>query len=102
MKNKQKTIISINEEYRLIADKQKWSIQHPRTRKGEKDWESKSYHPNCGSALKELRDLMVRTSGAETVADLLEAIETASTALSQSLAPQIDNLLEPPDSGEQQ
>ena len=99
MENKQKTIIPINEDYRLIADKQKWSIQRPRTRKGQKDWESKSHYPNCESALKAIRELMVRTSGAETVADLLEAVERASTALSQSLTAQIESLLEPPNSG---
>ena len=91
MKNNKKTIIPINEDYRLTADKRKWSIQHPRTRKGQKDWESKSHYPNCESALKELRELMVRGSGAESVADLLEAIERASTTLSQPLTPRIED-----------
>ena len=97
MRNNNKTIIPINEDYRLTADKRKWSIQHPRTRKGQKDWESKSHYPNCESALKGLRELMVRTSGAESVADLLEAIERASTTLSQPLTPQIEGVLDPQD-----
>ena len=97
MKNNKKTIIPINEDYRLTADKRKWSIQHPRTRKGQKDWESKSHYPNCESALKGLRELMVRGSGAESVADLLEAIERASTTLSQPLTPQIEGVLDPQD-----
>ena len=97
MRNNNKTIIPINEDYRLTADKRKWSIQHTRTRKGQKDWESKSHYPNCESALKGLRELMVRTSGVESVAGLLEAIERASTTLSQPLTPQIEGVLDPQD-----
>lgn len=40
---------------------------------------------------------MVRGSGVESVADLLEAIERASTTLSQPLTPQIEGVLDPQD-----
>ena len=42
---------------------------------------------------------MVRRSGAQTLVDALEAVEMITTKLSQALTPQIDSLLQPPDSG---
>ena len=91
MENKKQTIIPINEEYRLTADTQQWIIQRIRTREGKKDWESKWFYPTVQSALKGLGDLMVRRSGAQTLAEALDAVEKVTTMLSQALTPRIED-----------
>ena len=68
MENKPKTIIPINEEYRITADEYQWIIQKKRSRKGkEGDWESHYYFGNLEAAVKDLGGLMVRRSGAQTL-----------------------------------
>ena len=91
MKNNKETIIPINEEYRLTADKYQWIIQQARSRKGKKDWQSKWFYPTVQSALKGLGEVMVRRSGAQTSAEALETVENVTTTLSQALTPRIDD-----------
>ena len=101
MTSKQKTIIPINEEYRITADEYQWIIQKKRSRKGKEDWKSQHFFGTLEAAVKDLGGLMVRRSGAQTLVDALEAVEMITTTLSQALTPQIDGLLQPPDSGEE-
>ena len=68
-------IIPINDRYRIASDPRQWMIQEPRTRNGETEWESRYYFGTLESAVKELRELMVRTSDGETLVDDLAAIE---------------------------
>ena len=91
MRNNKETIIPINEEYRLTADKYQWIIQQARSRKGKKDWQSKWFYPTVQSALKGLGELMVRRCGAQTLAEALEAVEKVATTLSQALTPRIED-----------
>ena len=91
MRNNKETIIPINEEYRLTADTHQWIIQQVRSRKGEKDWQSKWFYPTVQSALKGLGELMVRRSGAQTLAEALETVEKVTTTLSQALTPRIED-----------
>ena len=63
-------IIPINDRYRIASDPRQWMIQEPRTRNGETEWESKYYFGTLESAVKELRELMVRTSDAQTLEGL--------------------------------
>ena len=91
MRNNKETIIPINEEYRLTADKYQWIIQQARSRKWKKDWQSKWFYPTVQSALKGLGELMVRRCGAQTLAEALETVENVTTTLSQALTPRIED-----------
>ena len=85
-------IIPINDRYRIASDPRQWMIQEPRTRNGETEWESRYYFGTLESAVKELRELMVRTSDGETLVDDLADIEKVTTTLSQALTPTIQGL----------
>ena len=91
MNKKRQTIIPINEEFRLTADKHQWIIQQVRTRKGKTDWESQWYFSSIQGALNHLGEVMVRVSGAQTLAEALEAVENVTTTLSQALTPKIED-----------
>ena len=97
MRNNKETIIPINEEYRLTADKYQWIIQQARSRKGKMDWRSKWFYPTLQSALKGLGELMVRRSGAQTLAEALETVEKVTTTLSPALTPQLEGKVGPQD-----
>ena len=78
-------IIPINDRYRIASDPRQWMIQEPRTRNSETEWESRYYFGTLESAVKELREMMVRTSDGETLADDLADIEKVTTTLSRAL-----------------
>ena len=83
-------IIPVNDRYRITSDPRQWMIQESRTRNGEAEWESRYYFGTLESAVRELRELMVRTSDGETIADDLADIEKVATTLSQALTPTIE------------
>jgi hypothetical protein len=68
-------------------------IQEPRTRNGEAEWESRYYFGTLESTVKELREVMVRTSDGETLVDDLADIEKVTTTLSQALTPHSESIL---------
>ena len=51
MTNKRKTIIPINEEYRITADEYQWIIQKKRSRKGKEDWKSQHFFGTLEAAV---------------------------------------------------
>jgi len=68
-------------------------IQESRTRNGEAEWESRYYFGTLESAVRELREVMVRTSDGETLAgDDLADIEKVTTTLSRALTIDIGGL----------
>ena len=85
-------IIPINDRYRIASDPRQWMIQEPRTRNSETEWESRYYFGTLESAVKELREMMVRTSDGETLADDLADIEKVTTTLSRALTIDIGGL----------
>ena len=87
-------IIPINDRYRIASDPRQWMIQEPRTRNGETEWESRYYFGTLESAVMELREVMVRTSDAQTLEgwDLAD-IEKVTTSLSQALTPHSESIL---------
>ena len=87
-------LIPINERYRIASDARQWMIQQARTRNGHKSWQSKWFFPTFESALRELGQLMVRTSDADTLADALEEVDKVATTLSQALTPQLEEILD--------
>ena len=86
-------VIPINEHYQIASDSRQWMIQEPRTRNGETDWESRYYFGTLESAVKELREVMVRTSDGETLVDDLADIEKVTTTLSRALTPHSESIL---------
>ena len=87
-------LIPINERYRIASDSRQWMIQESRTRNGAIEWQSKYYFGTIESAVKELGELMVRTSDAQTLTDALDDVEKANTTLSQALTPHSELILE--------
>ena len=87
-------LIPINDQYRIASDSRQWMIQKSRTRNGETVWQPKSYFGTIDSAVKELGELMVRTSDAQTLVDALADVEKANTTLSQALTPHSELILE--------
>ena len=87
-------LIPINERYRIASDSRQWIIQELRTRSGANEWRSKSYFGTIESAVKELGELMVRTSDAQTLVDALADVEKVTTTLSQALTPHSELILE--------
>ena len=92
-------IIPVNDRYRIASDPRQWIIQESRTRNGEAEWESRYYFGTLESAVMELREVMVRTSDGETLADDLADIEKVTTTLSQALTIRIEGLEEGQDQG---
>ena len=87
-------IIPIDAQFRIKSDRYQWMIQEQRTRKGREAWESKLFFGTFELAYKELGELMVRLSDADTLADALEDVENVATTLSQALTPQLEEVLE--------
>ena len=86
--------LAINQKYRIISDRQQWTIQEKRTRKGESEWMPIMYFGTFAKALGELGELMVRESNATTLVKALEDVEKVTTQLSQALTPQLKLQLE--------
>ena len=87
-------LIPINERYRITSDSRQWIVQESRLRNGTTDWESKFYFGTFNAALKDLGELMVRESKAQTLADALDDVEKVTTTLSQALTPQLEEILD--------
>ena len=87
-------VIPINDHYQIASDARQWMIQEARKRNGRTVWQSKYYFGTFESAVKDLGELMVRTSKANTLADALEAVEKVTATLSQALTPQLEGVLE--------
>ena len=81
-------IIPIDPQFRIKTDRYQCMIQETRMRNGESVWESTLYFGSIQSAIKELGELMVRTSDAQTLVDALADVERITTTLSQALTPQ--------------
>ncbi len=69
-------------------------IERKRLRKGKESWEARLYFGTLKACLKDLGELMVRTSKANTLADALKAVEKVTATLSQALTPQLEGVLE--------
>ena len=87
-------IVPINDRYRISSDRYQWMIQEARTRKDDKVWESKWFFGTFPAAVKELGELMVRESKAQTLVDALAEVEKITTTLSQALTPQFQVIKE--------
>lgn len=66
--------ILINDYYRLGASQTSWYIAKKRTRKGEESWENIKWYSTLENAADGLFQLMVRTSGATSEYELLQAV----------------------------
>ena len=87
-------MIPINDQFRINSDSRQWMIERKRLRKGKESWEARLYFGSLEACIKDLGELMVRASKANTLADALKAVENVATTLSQALTPQLDEVLE--------
>ena len=85
-------LIQVNDQFRIKSDSVQWMIQKRRTRNGKRTWESRLFFPSFQGAVKELGELMVRESEAQTLADALVAIEKIATTLCQALTPHLERV----------
>ena len=90
-------LIPINDQFRIKSDSMQWMIQTRRSRNGKPSWESKLFFPTLQGAINELGELMVRRSGAQTLAEALETVEKVTTTLSPALTPQLEGKVGPQD-----
>ncbi len=77
-------IIPINDKYRIATDRYQWKIEEVRRRKGKPEWNPILFYATFDRALKDLGELMVRQSDAETLAEALLDIENVCTTISQA------------------
>ncbi len=95
------TCIPINAHYRLAADRYSWSIQrhkrrrHRRTHKLVDDWEPVQWHATLESTIKGLSELMLRTSGVQSLADALRETKRIADTLKNALSPRKKSKLLP-------
>ena len=87
-------MIPINDQFRIKSDSRQWMIERKRLRQGKESWEARLYFGTLKACLKDLGELMVRTSKANTLADALKDVENVTATLSQALTPQLDGVLE--------
>ena len=87
-------MIPINDQLRIKSDSRQWMIERKRIRKGKESWEARLYFGTLEACIKDLGELMVRTSKANTLADALKDVENVTATLSQALTPQLDEVLE--------
>ena len=87
-------MIPINDQFRITSDSRQWMIERKRLRKGKESWEARLYFGTLKACLKDLGELIVRTSKANTLADALDDVEKVTTTLCQALTPQIRGVLE--------
>lgn len=73
--------IPINDQYLLGADQYSWHIAKKRKRKGQDDWEQIKWFSSPDKAGEELFHLMVRTSGATSEFELLQAVTRSRQAI---------------------
>lgn len=76
-------ILPIDSKYRISADTNGWAIQR---RKGS-TWEATKWFGSLENTIKELSDLMLRTSDAKTLEDTLQEVKRISEILTQALTP---------------
>jgi len=74
-------MIEVSEKYAIGSDKLNWIIYKKikPNKRVPSGWEAQHYYGNLGQAVKSLKDLMLRVSDYNSVAELI----TASTAISE-------------------
>ena len=87
-------MIPINDQFRIKSDSRQWMIERKRLRQGKESWEARLYFGTLEACIKDLGELMVRTSKANTLADALDAVENVTATLCQALTPQLEGVLE--------
>ncbi len=87
------TVLRIDEDYRLAADRYCWKVErrkrrkHRRTGQPIEDWETLSYHPNLEGAVNSLAEYCLRVSGVQSVEQALAEVARVSAALTTALRP---------------
>lgn len=87
-------IIPIDSRYRIAADRHSWTVQRRIRRKHRKtgelvtEWKSIMWLASLQQAVRELAELRLRTSDAETVADALAEVQRVVATLCSALQSQ--------------
>jgi len=82
-------ILHIDNNYRLAGSTEGWIIEESRAKKGKRVWQATKWYSSLEEATKNLVDLMVRTSDAQTLTDALVEVEIAVDKLCQALTTHI-------------
>jgi hypothetical protein len=81
------TFIQVDEQYAIGADAHSWHILHRRNYKGGYKWEPILWYGSLEQCVHALREMVVRTCKAQTLADILAESERITSALCQALRP---------------
>ena len=82
-------ILPVNDQYRIAADSNSWSIQENKgvnRETGDVRWVSLSWHADLESAVNSLAGLMIRTSNAQTLTDALCEVERVTRTITHAFS----------------
>lgn len=89
-------ILPINDGYRLAGNQHCWTIQRIRTRKHRRirevleAWEDIRWYTSIEGAGNGLAELLLRTSDAQTLAEVLAEAKNVAATLGQALRPHVE------------
>ena len=84
-------IIPLSDEYRIRGTKHCWQLEKAVKRKGQPEWQPRSYHRTFGDAVGAACRREIRLHPARTLTDALQAVDKIATRYNQLL----DDALEP-------
>jgi len=89
-------ILPINDVYRLAGNQHCWTIQrtrkrkHRRTHEAVEAWEDIRWYASIEAAVNGLAELLLRTSDAQTLAEVLAEAKNVAATLGQALRPHVE------------
>jgi len=84
--------LKVSDKYAIASEKRQWMVQKSRvctdkeTKEVSTEWSSISFHSDLNQAVKELGQLMLRTSDATSCHELTESAQRISKLLNQQFA----------------
>ena len=78
-------IIPLSDEYRIRGTKHCWQLEKAVKRKGQPEWQPRSYHSTFGDAVGAACRREIRLHPARTLADALQAVDKIVTRYNKLL-----------------
>ena len=78
-------IIPLSDEYRIRGTKHCWQLEKAVKRKGQPEWQPRSYHSTFGDAVGAACRREIRLHPARTLTDALQAVDKIATRYNKLL-----------------
>ena len=78
-------IIPLSDEYRIRGTKHCWQLEKVVKRKGQREWQPRSYHSTFGDAVGAACRREIRLHPARTLTDALQAVDKIATRYNKLL-----------------